>query len=106
MPEQVQEQETLHLESHVRIDDDSQTVEDARPRRFEVPVLDREAVLDDAGRDRDPEVDHVVRPHVPDSCADDLVTEQFFHRTSPVEVSHPTEGRDAQASAVPCYEWR
>ena len=47
MPEQVQQHEALHFESDVGIDHDPQSVEDARPRRLQVAVLDRKTVLHD-----------------------------------------------------------
>ncbi len=48
MAEQMEQQEALHLEADVGIDDDPQTVEDARPGRLEIAVLDDKPLLDDA----------------------------------------------------------
>src|SRR5436190_22829784 len=77
MAEQVQQQKTLHLEADVRIDHDAQPVEDSGARRLEIPILDGEAVLDDAGRDLDPEIDEVVAGHLADqSRPDDLVARE------------------------------
>jgi hypothetical protein len=59
MPEEVQQQEALHLEADVGIDDDPQAVEDARPRRLEVAIFDDEPALDDRRRDGTPKRHHV-----------------------------------------------
>src|SRR6476619_1663119 len=47
MTEEVQQQEALHLEPDVGVDDDPQAVEDAGSRRLEIAVLDHEAAFDD-----------------------------------------------------------
>jgi hypothetical protein len=91
MAEQVQQQEALHLEADVGIDDDLQAVEDARPRRFEIAVLDGEAVLDDAAADSGPDVDQLVRRHMSDAGPDDFVTEKRLH------------GRDAHDDTASAY---
>ena len=60
MAEQVEQQEALHLEADVGIENDSQAVEDARSGRLEVPELDSEAVLDHARADASPQIDQVA----------------------------------------------
>src|SRR5437588_2798054 len=65
MSEQVQEEEALHLESDVRIDDDAQAVEDAGARRLEIAILDREPLLDHARRDLAPDLDEIAARQLP-----------------------------------------
>src|SRR5262245_4309592 len=73
--EQMEEQETLHLEADIGIDDDSQPVENAGARRLQITVLDDEALLDDAGRNSWPEIDDVVGRHLAhETSADELVS--------------------------------
>ena len=91
--EQVQQQEALHLEADVRIDDDAQAVEDAGARRLEVAVLDHEAVLDDRRGDRPPERDQVGgRQRADQPRADELVSGRVgigtpqVMRTSPLKI--------------------
>jgi hypothetical protein len=79
MPEQVEQQKALHLEPDVGVDDDLQAVEDAGARRFEIPILDRESILDDAGRDRRPDLDELVSRHLADARADDFVAWELLH---------------------------
>src|SRR4029434_2207805 len=77
----MKQQKALHLEPDVRIDRDSQTIEDAGSRRFEVSILDNEAILDDAGRDSDPQVNHVrARQSANHASADKFMTGNRFHR--------------------------
>ncbi len=69
----MEQQEALHLEPDIRIDGDPQTVEDAGSWRFEVSVLDHEPVFHDAGRDSNPQVNHVGARQL----ADDAGTDKF-----------------------------
>jgi hypothetical protein len=71
----MQEEETLHFEAHVRIDDDSQAIENAGPWRFQIAVLDGEALFDDARRDFPPQLHHVVvRQSANKTTPDEFVT--------------------------------
>src|SRR3954462_6188018 len=79
MAEKVQQQETLHLETDVRIDHDPQAVEDACSRRLEIAVLNGETVFHDTAADRRPDVDQLVNRHVADPGASDFVTEERLH---------------------------
>ena len=72
--EKVQQQEALHLEADIGIDDDSQAIENAGPWRIEIPILDGEAVFHDAGCGRGPDLDQLVGRYVADAGADDFVT--------------------------------
>src|SRR5713226_423545 len=45
--EQMEQEETLHLEANVRVDDDPESVEDASTGRFEVAIFEDESTLDD-----------------------------------------------------------
>ena len=74
MAEEVEQQEALHLESDVRIDDDAQPVEDPGARRLEVPIFDREPVFDDTRRHRGPHPNQIVGRHVTDARTRDFVT--------------------------------
>src|SRR5262249_57887097 len=96
MAEQMEQQEALHLETHVGIDDDPESVEDARSRRLEIAILDHEAVFHDAGRDPDPQTNHVVGWKLADqTCANELVTgdQHATCRTKQVSAVAPTRIR-------------
>jgi hypothetical protein len=71
----MKEQEALHLETDVRVDDDSESIEDAGSRRLQIAIFDDEAVLDNAGRYLDPQPNHVVGRQLADHTrADEFVT--------------------------------
>ena len=81
MAEQVEQQEALHLEGDVGIDDDPQTVEDARFGRLEIAVLDDKPLLDHARTHFSPQIDELVgRPSAKLPCAVELVTGDTVHR--------------------------
>src|ERR1051326_483693 len=85
--EQMEQQEALHLEGDVGIDDDSKTVEDARLGRLEIAVFDHESMFDDARTCASPEIDELVdRPLADLPRAVKLVTADGVHGAS---------GRDA-----------
>jgi hypothetical protein len=79
VPEKMQEDETLHLEIHVRIDSESQAVEDARARRLQVAIFDGEAIFDDFGSNPNPNIHQWLRGH----RADQSVADQFMPRDLP-----------------------
>ena len=82
--EQVQQEEALHLEADVGVDDDAEAVEDAGSRRLEIAVLDDESPLDDRGGDPAPEPDHVrFRQGADQTRADQFVTLQLSHTPPP-----------------------
>ena len=85
--EQVQQQEALHLEADIRVDDDPQAVEDAGARRLEVAILDHEALLDDRGGDRAPQLDHVGRGQLPDEPRADQFVALHVAHAHPLYVS-------------------
>jgi hypothetical protein len=79
----MQQQEALHLKADVRVDGDSEAVEDAGSRRFEVAILDDETVLHDARRDADPQVNHVgTRQFANHPSPDKFMTGNGFHVAS------------------------
>src|SRR5262245_30092391 len=81
MPEQVEQQKALHLESDIGVDHNAQSVEDSGSWRFEIAVFDDEPVLDDTGRHALPHVDHVAARQLPNQTSAD----QFMAR----ERAHP-----------------
>ena len=78
----MEQQEALHLEPDVRVDDDAKPVEDAGAGRVEVAVLDGEPVLDDARGDRGPEANQVVGWQVANAGAGDFVAADNLHAHS------------------------
>ena len=84
MTEQVEQQEALHLEADVGIDDDPQTVKDARSGRLEIAVLDDKPLLDHARTYSSPQTDEFVgRPLAHLSCPVEFVTGNTIHSHSP-----------------------
>ncbi len=80
MAKQMQHDEALHLEVDIGIDRDLQPVKDASPRRFQIAIFDREAVLDDPRSDFQPQIDHVGRRQAADEpMANEFVSRNLDH---------------------------
>src|ERR1700681_332223 len=80
MAEQVEQQEALHLEADVRVDDDTQAIEDARSWWLQIAVLDDKSLLDDAGARLPPQADErVAGPLANQTCAVEFVTRKTVH---------------------------
>src|SRR5580704_7469526 len=80
MAEQVEQQEALHLEADVRVDDDTQAIEDARSWWLQIAVLDDKSLLDNAGARLPPQADELVAgPLADQTCAVELVTRKTVH---------------------------
>src|SRR4029453_6192526 len=78
----MKEQEALHLETDVRVDDDSESIEDAGSRRLQIAIFDDEAVLENAGHHLDPHPNHVIgRQLADDTRADEFVTGNHLSAT-------------------------
>ena len=61
--EEMQQNEALHLEIHVRIDGESQAVENAGARRLQVTIFDGEAIFHDLGGNPNPDIHQRLRGH-------------------------------------------
>jgi len=72
--EEMQQYEALHLEIHVRIDGESQAVENAGARRLQVSIFDGEAIFHDLRSDPYPDIDQRLRRH----HAHQTVADQFM----------------------------
>jgi hypothetical protein len=72
--EKMQQDETLHLEIHIRIESESKAVENAGPRRLQVTIFDREAIFHDLRGDSNPDIHQRLRGHYPDQP----VADQFM----------------------------
>ena len=66
MAEQMEEEETLHLEPDVGVDHDAESVEDAGPGRIQIAIFDDEPVLHDARSHLGPEAHHLAARQMTD----------------------------------------
>src|SRR5207237_744812 len=60
---EMEQDEALHLEIHVRIEGESQAVKDAGARRLQVTIFDGEAIFHDLGGDPNPDIHQGLRGH-------------------------------------------